>query len=166
MSEASLGRAVALNALAPIAERLADLREREEAEEGRRRQLEEELRKLPELPRPERPLQPAPAGFSFDILVGVAFWGEVVSLAFVGPFLLGPLVFGKKFTESGYPWLLLLVAPIAIAVLAGCWPMIEGSSVRARNRLEMEAYEKAIREAEQRKLQRAKVQAKYEGHSR
>jgi hypothetical protein len=166
MGEESLGRAVAVAALAPVAERLADEQERKQREEDQQRQLEEALLTIPELSRPMRPEEPASAEFSSDIFVAMVFWGEVVSLAFVGPFLLGPLVFGKKFSESGYPWLLLLIAPGVIAALAGFWPIIKANPVRGRYRTEMEAYEKATREADRRRLQRAEVQRKYEGGSK
>lgn len=55
MAESSLGRAVALSGLTPIAQRLADERAQREAEEDRRRRLEEALAAVPPLPRPSGP---------------------------------------------------------------------------------------------------------------
>lgn len=55
MTQKSLGRAVAVAALAPIADRLADEREREDAKIERRRRLESELDALRSLEQPTPP---------------------------------------------------------------------------------------------------------------
>ncbi|MGA8744952.1 MAG: hypothetical protein WB507_03705 [Solirubrobacterales bacterium] len=157
MAEVSLGHAVAVAALAPVAERLTDAREREARNKERERRLEEELQKIPEFPERERPREPVSEGFSLDNFGSLLFWGEVVSLAFIGPFILGPVVFGKHFTESGYPWLLLLFAPVVIAVLAGFLPVIAAMPERGRYLAEMEEYEMANREAAHRSRERAEV---------
>lgn len=159
--EASPGQAVALLALAPLASREADAREREEAEAETEGRLARELSALPELTLPPRPQAPPASGFSFDVLINVVFWGEVASIFFVGPFLLGPLVFDRKFTEAGYPWALLLVGPLVIAVLAGFLPVIAAAPLHARYREEMAAYEKAVDDAARREAQRAAVRARY-----
>lgn len=161
--ERSPGRAVASLPLATIASGEADAREHEAAEADRRRRLQEKLAKLPELTPLKRPEEPHLALFRADFLVNVIFWGEVISLAFVGPFILGPVVFGRKFTESGYPLLLLFVAPLVLAVIAGFLPALGAIPARERYRTEMEAHKRSAHEAERRKSIRAELRAKYEG---
>lgn len=161
VAETSPGRALALLALAPIAERLADEQECRLQEEDRQHRLREELAKLPELPLPPRPNGSASAEYSLDISFSLAFWGEVASLVFIGPFLLGPLVYDKKFTEAGYPWLLVVIAPLVVAFLAGFLPQIAALPRRARFQAALAVYEDQAREAEHRKAQRAAIEAKF-----
>lgn len=99
--ETSLGRAVAVAVLAPIADRLAQESVREAAKEEERRQLEEELAALPSLERPAAPgvwipwwssrreLKEVLLGLLIVGVPAVAFGGAAVGLIF-------SLVFGSE----------------------------------------------------------------------
>lgn len=164
----SPGRALALLALAEIARREADQRERQEREarekekeeqkaRERENQLAEELAKLPELSRPPHPQEPVAESFDFDRFIGLAFWLEPVFLIFVGNWVSGKTIF-----NSGYPWVPMLLTPVLLGVLNGFWPVFRAMPARERYRTEMQAYEAATREANRREEKRAAIRAKFD----
>lgn len=167
MNQESLGRAVAVTALAPIAGRLADERARKGREEERRRQLDQELAKLPQLTRPDRPSEQdsveylAVAGEVIGTVFGAIVVLEIVFLVFLGPFLIGPLLYGKKFSDSGYPWSLLLLAPLFLGALVGAWPVLQATTERARRREELQRYKSAVQAADRRDAERAAIHAEF-----
>jgi hypothetical protein len=167
MTQESLGHAVAIAILMPIAERLAYEHAQKEREEERRRQLDQELAKLPQLTRPDRPSEQAPVEYLAVAgeVVGTAFGSvivlEIVFLVFLGPFLIGPLLYGKKFSESGYPWSLLLLAPLFLGALVGVWPVLRAATERGRRQEELQRYESAVQAADRRDAERAAIHAKF-----
>lgn len=164
----SLGRALALLALAEIARREADQRERREKEEREREEAEERARKreselaealakYPQLSRPPRPHEPIAESFDFDRFIGVAFWLEPVFLIFVGNWVSDKTIF-----ESGYPWAPMLLAPVLLGVLNGFWPVFKAMPEQERYRTAMQAYDAEIEEADRREAKRAEIRAKFD----
>jgi hypothetical protein len=167
----SPGRALALLALAPIATREADQREREEREERergeaekqarkRQRELEEALAKIPELPRPNRPNEPIVEQFDSERFF-MTLWLIPVFLIWVGNWVSHKTIF-----ESGYPWFPMLLLPVLLATLNGFWSVLKTMPARERFRTELQGYEAAIREADSRDAQRAKIRAEFEGNAK
>jgi hypothetical protein len=114
--EASVGRAVALFSLAPVARRIADERERaaQRAAEGMR--IEGELASLPSLPRPEMPGLPSPwwtRGREFrEVVLGIVIVGIPAGVLIAAFIMLGTqLLFGEG-SIGGY-------FGIVLGILAG-----------------------------------------------
>lgn len=156
--ETSLGRAVAVTALAPIAGRLAEEREREERKEGRRRRLEEELAMLPALDLPEPPGAWTPwwrTSELGEVLLGIAIVGIPVVAVAIGVFAL-------------------LFGPTAVAIVLG---VLCGSAIvlartvkatlddlrRGRQVAEVrDGHAHAVKAFEDREAERAGIQARFD----
>jgi hypothetical protein len=165
MGEASVGRALAVAALAPIAEHEADLREREEEVAERRRQREEALAAAPALvpPAPPRPWIPSwhiPRHERQEVLLGWVVVGipSLFGIAFVS-MIVGMLLFGGGSAATG---VLTLLGPAAVvAYLVGKTARAE---LRKREQAEesKEAYDRELREFEARQIERAAIEKEFE----
>lgn len=156
--ETSLGRAVAVTALTPIAAKLAEEREREEREEGCRRRLEEELAMLPPLDLPDPPGTWTPwwrTSELGEVLLGIVIVGIPVIAVAIGVFA---LLFGTT------------AVAIVLGVLCGS-AIVLARTVKEtlddlrRGRQVAEArdgHARAVKAFEDREAERAAIQARYD----
>jgi len=168
MSQESLGRAVAVTALAPIAERLAERHEQTERDETRRRGLEDELTALPPLERPKLPraLRPPVGGTPWwrtnskergERLLGHVIVGVIVVVVVAEVFA---IVFGSSAFVIGL--LCGLAVDLAIVVADVLGEIRDGKRVA-----EAQAdYAAAVKEVDDREKERIAIQAKSEEISR
>ncbi|MGA8744950.1 MAG: hypothetical protein WB507_03695 [Solirubrobacterales bacterium] len=161
MADASLGRSVALAALAPIAERLADEREREEAKAERRRRLENELEALPSLERTTPPGHWSPWWRTElqEVLLGLLIIG-VPALIF-GPGLVA-LVFNLISGSEVVGWIMWVICAFALIYW---WVKKEILDVIQRGKEvaeASEAYSRAVKAYDAREAERVAIRAKIE----
>ncbi len=162
MAEVSLGHAVAVAALAPVAERLADERAREEAEAERRHRLEDELEALPSLERPTPPEPWSPWWVSSrlrqEILRGLLLNRIPMLVVYTGLAILAfMLIFGSE------------IAGIVLGVLCGvalvfAWVKREILDVLQHGRgmaKAREGYSRAVKAYDAREAERAAIEAKF-----
>lgn len=157
MTDQSLGCAIALSALAPIAERMTHEHARREREEQRQQQLNEALAALPPLERPSAPNEPPRGDFDFDRFFGGTLCSIPICLIWVGNW-----VSGKTMFDSGFPWIPMLLLSILVGVLLGLWPVVKASPAREKFRARMRDYESAIAAADCRDVERREIRAEFE----
>ena len=167
-TEKSLGRAIALTALAPIAERLAKQHEQAERDEARRQGLEDELSALPPLERPKLPraLRPPVGGTPWwrtnskergERLLGYLVVGVIVAVVVAEAFA---IVFGSSAFVIGL--LCGLAVDLAIVVADVLGEIRDGKRVA-----EAQAdYAAAVKEVDEREKERTAIKAKIEEISR
>ncbi len=164
MGDRSLGHAVAVAAMAPVAEREGDRREREEGVAERRRLREEALAAAPALarPAPPRPWIPSwhiPSGERQEVLLGWVIVGipSLFGIAFVS-LIVGLVFFGEGAATTV---LTLLVPALVVGYLVGKTARTE---LRNREQAEesKEAYERELREFEARQVERAAIEKEFE----
>lgn len=166
MAEESLGRAVAVAALAPIAGRLADQDEREERAAELQRQFEEALAAVPALERPAppntwvgEPWPPSRVALAVVWVLGKAFlWCIPLVL---GGALVVAIFFGGSEAMTLLFQILGIGAAIAIAAYEPAKVLREEAERRRRVAEGKEAYARAARAFDDREAERAAVRARF-----
>lgn len=157
MAEVPLGRSVALTALAPIAERLADEHEREERARERERCLEEALAAVPPLERPSKPpVDSHHLKWRWPIGDMLTVW--LVTAGFATLFLLPIFLI----------WIGSWVVPVALGFLIGALQLLRDlpDDLQHRNlRRELEKaaerYEQSLTAFNEREAERAAIRTEF-----
>lgn len=160
MAEESLGRAVA--ALAPIAERMADQRERAEGKERKERELAQRLEKAlvaaPPLERPSKPPIDSPyLRWRWPIGEMLVTW--LVTAGFATLFLLPIFLI----------WIGNWIVPLALGLLVGTLPQLrelpddlQHHNLKLELERAVESYERALRAFNERQAERAAIRAAFD----
>jgi hypothetical protein len=169
--ETTLGRAVAVVALAPVAGKLADEAERKVKRAERRRQLEEELAALPALERPLIPGTPTPwwsRGREFrEVTLGLIVVGVPLTLFVAG---VGGTLFAIVFGSNS----IAVYVGAFLGLLCGGWFGFGGAIEDTRKDLRRikeaadwrERYPQAVAKFEDREAERSAIEAKLEETSK
>jgi hypothetical protein len=169
-TKVSLGRAVALTALAPLAGQLAKEHERREKDEARRRQLEDELAALPsmERPTPPRPWAGEPWGPRRIVgeTIGVLIVTFFLSMIFVICGAIIVAILGGSDVLLSVIEIVGICMAAAIAVLAPIREIRKERAHRHRSDNEKTAYDRTLEAFDTREADRNAVRAKLEKISR
>lgn len=165
MADEPLGRAVAVTALAPIAEQLAEEQERKESDEARRRQLDDELTALPPLERPTPPKAWVGEVWDPKRIVGAVVWTLGVASLWSALFVTaGTIVVAIFFNGTQVIQTLVEVLGIGAVIVIAAWEPAKmvGARTARRQRAadEKVTYERAVKAFDARETERSTIRAK------